>query len=447
MSRFSGCSIVKGIGMGTTVKDAGPNSGFGLRWAIIRNPEKGLAARGFALAELVLLPFSFVTCGYVVVNGVLGRFGVDVSGCLPTWLSGRVLTVLIAAAIGYVTNWLAILMLFRPYEEKKWLFVWPQGLLPRNKANMARQIGHQVGNELLPAEALIAEFEQEARSFLSRPETMEKGRKMAQEMLQRHEEDIVRLLVPEIENAVGGILERFITPDQLQTFWDETLAPRLKDPETRDFLAKKIIEVIPTNAPELVRTIRTRLRAHLSALPLLPDFLVDPIMDFFADEAVIRSLLAEWLSAQSTQDMFRDKLLLVGEKAGEWLKSEQGRVKLEGFTGELKRKGRAFITQYVREEIPKLVSRAFSSEKLWNWVENTALPNAKDRLLAYLAENKDALVEKLRLAERVEDAINAQDIAHFHRILNELAAQHLSAIQVLGYVLGALVGGIQLLAR
>ena len=164
--------------MGTIVKEAGANSGFGLRWATIRDPEKGMAARVFAFAELVLLPFSFVTVGYVVANAVLRYFGIDLSQALPAWLSKRILTVLIAAAIGYVTNWLAILMLFRPYQEHKWLFVWPQGLLPRNKANIARQVGHQVGHELLPADALIAEFEQEARSFLSRPETMEKGRKM-----------------------------------------------------------------------------------------------------------------------------------------------------------------------------------------------------------------------------------------------------------------------------
>ena len=429
-------------------RDSGkePNSGFGLRWAIVRNPAKGTAARLFALAEMVLLPLSFATFGYVIADALLGRFGVELAGRLPAWLSARALPVLTAAAIGYVTNWLAILMLFRPYEEHKWLFIWPQGLLPRNKPNIARQVGHQVGTELLPAEALIAEFEQEARSFLSRPETMEKGRAMVQEMLRRHEDDIVRLIVPEIESAVGGLLERFITPGQLRTFWDETLAPRLQDPETRDFLARKVVEAILSNAPELVQSVRSRLRAYLNALPLMPGFLVDPIMDFFADEGTIRRLLADWLSEDATQAMFREKLLLVGEKAGEWMRSEQGRVKLEGFTGELKRKGRAFLAQYVREEIPKLVSRAFASEKLWNWVEKTALPNAKDRLLSYLAENKDALVEKLRLAERVEDAINAQDIARFHRMLNDLAAQHLSAIQVLGYGLGALVGLIQLLA-
>ena len=420
------------------------NSGFALRWSIIRDHSKPKTARGFALAEMVLLPLSFVTFGYVVLEAVLGRFGVSLDGGLPTWLSKWALPVLIAAAIGYVTNWLAILMLFKPYEKHSWLFVWPQGLLPRNKMNIARKIGQKVGTELLPPKALIDEFEGEIRDYLARPEVGESLQKMAQEMLKRHEADVVEQLVPQVENAVGGILERFITPDLLRAFWDGTLAPRLDDPETREFLAKKIIEVIDVNAPELVQGIRTKLRDHLNSMSLMPEFLVEVVMEFFADEEAIRELLSDWLSQPSTQAMFRDKLVLVGEKAGEWLRSEQGQAKLEKFTGELKRRCNGYAAQYVQETLPKLVSQTFESEELWTWVKQTMLPNAKDRLLVYLSENKDALVGKLRLAERVEAAINAQDVARFHGMLNDLAAQHLSAIQVLGYVLGAIVGVIQL---
>lgn len=421
-------------------------SGFGFRWAIIRNPQKGMAARGFALAELVLLPLSFVTFGYVVAEVVLGRFGVGLARYMPLWLSKWALPVLVAAAIGYITNWLAILMLFKPYERHKWLFVWPQGLLPRNKASMAKQIGHQVGSELLPPETLINEFVTEVRTYLSRQEVIVKIREMVQDMLKRHEADVVGLLVPQIEKTVGGILERFMTPEQLRTFWEKTLAPRLNSPETREFLARKIVEVVDANAPGLVRSIREKLRAHLNSLPLMPGILVDLVLEFFADEVAMRNLLSDWLGQPSTQDMFRDKLLVVGEKAGEWIRSEQGREKLERFTDEMKSKCSDYVARYVHEELPKLVSKAFASEKLWRWVEQTALPTVKERLLAFLVENKDFLVKKLRLADRIEAAINAQDIAHFHKMLNDLAAQHLSAIQVLGYLLGGIVGGIQLLA-
>ena len=435
-------------------KEVIPRSGFGLRWAIVTNSEKGMSARLFAAAELVLLPLSFVTFVYVLVSAVLSPFGVDVSAWMPGWFARWLLPVLVAAAIGYVTNWLAILMLFRPYERHGWLFVWPQGLLPRNKAKMAHEIGQKVGTELLPPESLVAELEREVRSYLSRPDVISKMREMVKEMLNKHEADIVNLLVPQLERASGEILEKVLTPERICLFWDETLAPRLNDPETRDFLAKKIIEVIDANAPELVKSIRGKLREYIVSKMPIPDMfgmgeglkttIADFVMAFFADTATVRKMLADWLLQPETQIMFKDKLLQLGEKANEWLKSEQGRAKIEGFATGLREKGREFLAAYIHESLPKLVSQAFASEKLWGWVENTALPSAREKALAYLSENKEMIAEKLCLSKRIEDAINNQDVERFHRMLNDIAAQHLSAIQVLGYILGAVVGLIQL---
>lgn len=426
-----------------------PMSGFGLRWATLRDPEKGMATRLFAFAEILLLPLSFLTFLYVIAEAVSSPFGIHLAENFPESFARWMLPVLTAAAIGYVTNWLAILMLFRPYEPHAWFFLWPQGLLPRNKAKMAREIGKKVGTELLPPDTLVAEFETEAHRFLARPEVAIRCRDMLQEMLHTHEADIVRLLVPQIEKSMSEILESLVTPEQIQVFWNETLAPRLNDPETRDWIAQKIVEAINDNAPELVQGIREKLRAYLSRKLTIPDFLksgvIDFVMDFFADPETIQTMISDWLREEDTMNRFREKLLLVGEKIGEWLHSEDGKRKVQKFTGELKEKARTYIASYLRSALPKLVGEAVSSEKLWTWVERTALPKVKTRLLEYLADNKALLVEKLRLDQRVEDAINAQKIERFHQMLNDLAAQHLSAIQVLGYVLGALVGFIRLL--
>lgn len=47
---------------------------------------------------------------------------------------------------------------------------------------------------------------------------------------------------------------------------------------------------------------------------------------------------------------------------------------------------------------------------------------------------------------RIKTAVDAMDVKEFHGMVNEVAAQHLGAIQVLGYILGALDGAL-LLAR
>lgn len=429
-------------------------SGFWVRWAIVRDCEKGTSACCFAAAEIVLLPLSFVTFAYVLVAAAMSLFGHDAASWLPTWFSKWMLPVLVAAAIGYVTNWLAILMLFCPYECKRWLFLWPQGLLPRNKAKMANEIGRKVGSELLPPESLVAELERDVREYLSRPDVISRIREMAQEMLSRHEQEVVNLLIPQLECASGEILDKLLTPERIRVFWDDTLAPKLEKSETRDFLASKIIEVIDANASELVVSIRGKLREYLiSKMPVSDIFgmgeglkttIANFVMEFFADELAVRKMLSDWLLQQKTQEMFKAKLLLFCGKAKEWLNSEQGRRELEGFVAGLKNKGQQLLSAYIHESLPKLVSQVLTSRKLWNWVENTALPSVRERALIYLSDNKDIIAEKLCLSKRIEDAINKQDIERFHKMLNDIAAQHLSAIQVLGYILGAVVGIVQL---
>ena len=52
----------------------------------------------------------------------------------------------------------------------------------------------------------------------------------------------------------------------------------------------------------------------------------------------------------------------------------------------------------------------------------------------------DGVVGKLNVGQRIEDGINNLSIPEFHAMVNRLAAKHLCAIQVLGFVLGGLIG-------
>jgi uncharacterized membrane protein YheB (UPF0754 family) len=60
-----------------------------------------------------------------------------------------VLIPLISALIGWITNYLAVKMIFRPYKEISILGIKIQGLMPKRKANLAEQIGNTVEKELI----------------------------------------------------------------------------------------------------------------------------------------------------------------------------------------------------------------------------------------------------------------------------------------------------------
>lgn len=55
----------------------------------------------------------------------------------------------IGAMIGWITNYIAIKMLFRPYKEINFLFFKIQGLIPKRRSEIAESVAQTVQNELI----------------------------------------------------------------------------------------------------------------------------------------------------------------------------------------------------------------------------------------------------------------------------------------------------------
>jgi len=64
---------------------------------------------------------------------------------------------LIGAVIGYITNWLAIKMLFKPHKEiriGKFKVPFTPGLIPKEKSRIAKSVGESIGQHLLTKETI-----------------------------------------------------------------------------------------------------------------------------------------------------------------------------------------------------------------------------------------------------------------------------------------------------
>lgn len=55
----------------------------------------------------------------------------------------------IGGVIGWITNWLAVKMIFRPIKPRRFLGIRVQGLVGRRQAELAKAIGRVVGNHLV----------------------------------------------------------------------------------------------------------------------------------------------------------------------------------------------------------------------------------------------------------------------------------------------------------
>lgn len=71
---------------------------------------------------------------------------------------------LIGALIGWLTNYIAIKMLFHPRREVKVLFIPIQGVFPKRQKDFARKLGQIVSQELVSVADLTAHLKEKATS-------------------------------------------------------------------------------------------------------------------------------------------------------------------------------------------------------------------------------------------------------------------------------------------
>lgn len=70
----------------------------------------------------------------------------------------------IGALIGWLTNFIAIKMLFHPRQEVRIFFIPIQGVFPRRQKDLARKLGQIVSEELVSAEDVTAHLKEKATS-------------------------------------------------------------------------------------------------------------------------------------------------------------------------------------------------------------------------------------------------------------------------------------------
>ena len=69
--------------------------------------------------------------------------------------------IFISATIGWITNWVAIIMLFRPHKEISYGLFKIQGLIPKRRAEIGSGIANIIQNELISVKDVISNIDRE----------------------------------------------------------------------------------------------------------------------------------------------------------------------------------------------------------------------------------------------------------------------------------------------
>ena len=413
--------------------------------------------RAFALCECIFQPLSFATLLAAVGFAVASRF----SKGMPTWLA-KVFPVFLSAAVGYLTNWIAIEMLFKPYHRTwhhpfAWLTggYWRQGLVPKNKDAIAVVMGEQVATRLLQPEKLADDLCSMVGGVLEDKSIVASVQDTLQRLIGEHDKEIVACLSPKIEEALVAEIDRLVTAENVETFWNEQIEPKLQSEEMREEIASILIGALDKRTPRLAAKVRpmvvSAIRNWVAEKGGMIGTLLSPMVEKLADAVVDRRTLErglrDWLNDPETLPALRDELLQFVKAVRAYLKSPEAQAKVGGFVTDIRAKFKEYLRNYLETHFAETVAGILHSEQLWQWAASL-LPKFRPEL-EHLIRTKGLplIVERLDIQGRIKKAVDGMDVEEFHGMVNEVAAQHLGAIQVLGYILGALAGLLLLLAR
>lgn len=414
----------------------------------------GSSRRVLLLAEMFCKYVSAITLVLLGVRTALSLGGLS----LPIWCD-FILAVLVSGAIGYFTNYIAIEMIFKPYEKSPTHFFsiitlgfWQQGLVPRNKELIAVELGREIETKLLNPEKMAAELCETAIGILQNKTITDRLVEEAHQVYLENEEDILDFLYPWLETALADLLDKSLTSENVEIFFNEKIDPWLRREDTRQFFADMMIRFVQNRSEQILDILKTQLRDLIRGF-LAKKALTSLVADSLA-EGIVNSIPwsdLEWklfdkMRDKKTAEFIRAELLQAVSLLRDRLAAPQGRMELNRFLIGFKIDLKKMLGNWLRDSLPDILRSMAESPELKIQIGEKAVPAIQPRLENWLHENgKEFIIDRLNIAGRVREAVDRQDIHQFHDMIQSLAAQHLNAIQILGYLLGAIIGAVQAL--
>jgi uncharacterized membrane protein YheB (UPF0754 family) len=289
---------------------------------------------------------------------------------------------LVGAIIGYITNWLAIKMLFRPHKEiriGKFKVPFTPGLIPKEKSRIAKSVGETIGEHLLTKETII-------KSLCSED--------MNQQLDSWVQSKVVAINISEA--TIGKEIENLLG-DEYPNFMQKT----------NDNLSKLLIDYI--NEEEVKKSIAkyasTQIIGELNAKP-------EVIYQSELYKSIKNKLLNGVIAYKDSESFFQEIENILKEKIGE-LKGSDKRfeeVIPKGITNDLK----VYIygkRHDIAMEIKSTMKEEKNKQKLRQIVKETISTKLSPMIAMFM--NAESTYEKVAtgINEFLDEEKNHDDIA------------------------------------
>ncbi|MBC1499248.1 DUF445 domain-containing protein [Listeria weihenstephanensis] len=360
--------------------------------------------------------------------------------------------VIVGAFIGAATNFIAIRMLFRPFEAKyigKWRIPFTPGVIPKRREELAVKIGEVVAEHLLTNEAVQA--------------------KLAEETLREE-------LIGTANDLVREKLAVTTTPNELLEQWQMTAIgnqanekiSRILKSQLEQFFQKRNEETVENVVPEVVHQELARKIPSISAQTL------QKIGLFTASDAgklqikaMIERILAEhgkvggMVGLFLNNDTFITRMqkevikfigkpeteeVLSGLIVSEWQQFSQ-RALVDVMPAAKQEK---FIDQLIVEIMRTVQLEKWMDTPIQDWIRpyeqeilDKIVPFLVDTVLKFAGEHSAQMMERLEIGKMVQHQIEAFSLREMEQIVLDISGKELKMITYLGGFLGGFIGILQ----
>lgn len=359
----------------------------------------------------------------------------------------------IGAAIGGVTNYIAIKMLFRPYNPiyiGEWRLPFTPGLIPRRRKELAVQLGNIVVNHLLT------------------PESIEK--KLLNEGFQN---EMIAMVRKESERLFSS---EETLQEWLQKFGFEQSEEKIKK-KMNDYIKNMYVEWMDNNQEQTIMQVMPEniIKAIENKIPNFSSYLLQKIADYFSSvegKMKIERMIYDFI--QSKGGMFANMLQMflgntnitekVQKELIQFLESS-GMEQL--LTTLLKKEWKNLLMLEVKE-----IEKTFEREKIVYNLQNIMqklvkvenifhepmtdllapakphinekfIPFAVNQLGKWISPKIKIIMDKLHISEIVTNEVDSFSVQRLEEMVLMIAKRELEMITYLGAILGGIIGFFQ----
>ena len=169
----------------------------------------------------------------------------------------------IGATIGFVTNYVAIKLLFRPYKPIKFgnLIIFPQGVIPREKHSLAKKVGEVVKNYILSEEEIrkivtSKEVKEEIEAFLDEKINTIANKDIT-EFISKEEiaSKFAKIIVKVVEEKLS-MFASFVNEEMIKGIMPQLEVPLkinelIESEKIKEVLKKEIFEFLEKEVPKI----------------------------------------------------------------------------------------------------------------------------------------------------------------------------------------------------